>query len=57
MNINKALQALETIEKSWREDRVRSDMLPAIQYLRQILVIGVIIEAQENLNKVCKEIA
>ncbi len=54
MKINKALQALETIEKSWREDRVRSDMLPAIQYLRQILVMGVIIEAQENLNKVCE---
>ena len=32
-----ALQALETIEKSWMEDRVRSDLLPAIQSLRQIL--------------------
>jgi hypothetical protein len=32
-----ALEALETIEKSWREDRIRSDLLPAIQSLRQIL--------------------
>lgn len=37
MNTQDALQALETIEKTWREDRVRSDLLPAIQSLRQIL--------------------
>jgi hypothetical protein len=37
MNTQDALQALETIEKSWREDRVRSDLLPAIQSLRQAL--------------------
>lgn len=30
-------QALETIEKSWKEDRVRSDLLPAIQTMRQAL--------------------
>ena len=34
-----ALESLETIEKSWREDRIRSDLLPAIQSLRRTLSV------------------
>jgi predicted metal-dependent hydrolase len=37
MNTQEAFKALETIEQSWREDRIRSDLLPAIQLLRRIL--------------------
>lgn len=48
MNTNQALQALETIEKSWREDRIRSDLLPAIQCLREILHAW--IQAQKELK-------
>jgi hypothetical protein len=37
MNTQEAFKALETIQQSWAEDRIRSDLLPAIQSLRQII--------------------